>query len=191
VKPPEVLLKPFGSFFLKTFRKNVVLNDSWPDAPDSGWLLPTKWFEQVNDIVRTLVVVKYLDEVQFLADSFTKLCAENDLETTLDFEAKPEGYYAAHLYVRHTFEIPKMTWDTERRKIWLEIQISTQLQEVIRRLTHNYYERRRTRPRPVSPAKKWQWDYQSDEFTANYLGHILHYVEGMIMEVRDRQQEAE
>ena len=36
---------------------------------------------------------------------------------------------------------------------------------------------------------KWQWDYKSDEFTANYLGHILHYVEGRIVELRDKQKE--
>lgn len=34
---------------------------------------------------------------------------------------------------------------------------------------------------------KWQWDYESDEFIPNYLGHILHYIEGMIMEVRKRE----
>ncbi len=36
------------------------------------------------------------------------------------------------------------------------------------------------------PDTKWQWDYKGDEFATNYLGHILHYVEGMIMDVRER-----
>jgi hypothetical protein len=36
--------------------------------------------------------------------------------------------------------------------------------------------------------RKWQWNYQSLEFSSNYLGHILHYVEGMILEVRDKQK---
>ena len=38
---------------------------------------------------------------------------------------------------------------------------------------------------------KWQWDYKSDEFSANYLGHILHYVEGMIVEIREKQKKEE
>ena len=26
------------------------------------------------------------------------------------------------------------------------------------------------------------------EFAANYLGHVLHYVEGMIMDIREKQE---
>ncbi|KKK63816.1 hypothetical protein LCGC14_2990500, partial [marine sediment metagenome] len=47
------------------------------------------------------------------------------------------------------------------------------------------YDQRRAE-RPTSNVK-WQWDYRSDEFAANYLGHILHYVEGMIIDVRDKR----
>jgi hypothetical protein len=32
------------------------------------------------------------------------------------------------------------------------------------------------------------WKYDSDQFISAYLGHILHYVEGMIIEVRDRKR---
>ncbi len=63
--------------------------------------------------------------------------------------------------------------------------MTTQLQEVIRRLLHTYYEDKRQSKKEQT---KWQWNYNSDEFSANYLGHILHYVEGMIMEVREKQR---
>ncbi|MGA8485346.1 MAG: hypothetical protein WB706_13230 [Nitrososphaeraceae archaeon] len=33
----------------------------------------------------------------------------------------------------------------------------------------------------------WKWNYKSDLFSSSYLGHILHYVEGLILEVRDKQ----
>lgn len=33
---PEVLTKPFDSFLLKTFRKNILENQSWPNEPNSG-----------------------------------------------------------------------------------------------------------------------------------------------------------
>ena len=82
----------------------------------------------------------------------------------------------------------KYGWDTERVDVSIEIQITTQLQEVIRKLLHKYYEDRRKRI--IEEDIKWQWNYKSDEFIANYLGHILHYVEGMIMEIREKQKES-
>jgi predicted NAD-dependent protein-ADP-ribosyltransferase YbiA (DUF1768 family) len=100
-----------------------------------------------------------------------------------------EGHYAAHLCVCDTFEVPGERWDTKSVPVTVEIQITTQLQEAIRRLLHSYYEARRMLP--VQERSDWQWEYGSDEFVANYLGHILHYVEGMIMEVRDRQNSGE
>lgn len=55
-------------------------------------------------------------------------------------------------------------------------------------MLHTYYEEQR---RKGKREDKWQWDYNSEEFSANYLGHILHYVEGMIMEVREKQERSE
>ena len=83
-----------------------------------------------------------------------------------------------------------MTWDTERIDVSIELQITTQLQEVIRKLLHSYYENVRKRAGEREDVK-WQWNYKSEEFAANYLGHILHYIEGMIMEVRERQRRKE
>jgi hypothetical protein len=182
---PALHRKSWQSFRLKTFRKNVLNNSDWPDAPRGGWILPSNWFTEIHDVVRTTVIVKYLDGVEFLSgrmrdhgvpDSFS-LC-------DLTFEARSEGYYAAHVSLRREIEIPNLKFDTRIELMALEIQIATQLQDVIRRLTHTYYESRRERP--PDPDVNWQWQYRSDEFIPNYLGHILHYVEGMIMEVRDR-----
>jgi len=115
------------------------------------------------------------------------LCEQHSMPCEVSFEAREEGYYACHVYTKQEFEIPAVDWDTERVEAYIEIQITTQLQEVIRRLLHKYYEKRRMGVRDED--MKWQWDYEGDEFVANYLGHILHYVEGMIMEVRKRQKE--
>jgi len=92
----------------------------------------------------------------------------------------------SRLYARQTVEIPRITWDTETAEVSVELQITTQLQETIRRLLHKYYEQRRKQP--SAGDVKWQWDFRNDEFAANYLGHILHYVEGMIMEIREKQK---
>lgn len=182
---PELQYKPYDSFLLKTYRKNFLDNKNWPDAPNKGWILPSNWYSQIHDILRTRFVVKYLDGVEFVISRLQQLCNTNGIRNWPYYEAREEGYYAAHFYLKQEFEIPKPTWDTIVIDVSIEIQITTQIQEVIGQLTHKYYEERRETTK--SKEQKWQWDYRSSEFVANYLGHILHYVEGMIMEIRDRK----
>ena len=64
------------------------------------------------------------------------------------------------------------------------MQLCTQIQEVLRLLTHDLYRKRRVEP--LVPGYRWQWDCESDEFVLNYLGHMLHYADGMIMNSRLR-----
>ena len=182
---PELLRKPFDSVVEKSFRKNVVANRNWPDAPDSGWITPENWFYELNDIVRTMLVVKYLDGVRFLMNKIAELCTVFKFKYHGDMEARDEGYYAGHSYFITEYELPTKNWQTRRDAVRVEVQVTTQLQDVIRRLSHRHYANRRLEfePNPV----KWQWRYDDPEFTPNYLGHILHYVEGMIMEVRNRE----
>ena len=180
-------IKSYDSFLLKTYRKNVLENESWPKEPEGGWILPSNWFSRINDIIRTLLIVKYFDGVDYIINKISSLCKEHNMEFQVFYEAREEGYYAAHSYTKKCFEIPAVTWDTEKIDVSIEIQVSTQLQEVIRNLLHKYYETKRKMVK--KSIEKWQWDYKCDEFCVNYLGHILHYVEGMIMEVRERQKE--
>ena len=181
---PEIVTKSFSSFIEKTFRRNVIFNKNFPKAPYGGWITPQNWYENTNDIIRTFFVVKYLDGVEFLMQKISEIATENNLICQNSFEARDEGYYALHLYIISDFEIPKQTWDTEIKKMSIEIQVTTQLQDVISKLTHKFYEERRISLK--KPDKKWQWNYKSDEFAVNYLGHILHYLEGMIMDVRQK-----
>jgi len=185
---PELDIKSFDSFLLKTFRKNIIDNKRWPSEPENGWVFPHNWFSRINDIIRTLIQVKYLDGVEFMIGKIRSISEKLGIECKIFLEATEEGYYAAHLYTRQKFEIPKLNWDTESIDVSIEIQITTQLQEVIRKLLHKYYEDRR-KMIEREEGIKWQWNYASDEFVANYLGHILHYVEGMIMEIREKQKE--
>lgn len=182
---PAVLIKPFDSFLLKTFRRNVLENALWPNEPAGGWILPDNWYSRVGDVVRTWLVVKYLDGIEFISARIGSLCEKESLRYEVSLEAREEGYYAAHVNVWQPTEVPKLDWDTEIIAASIEIQLTTQLQDVIRKLLHKYYEERRQRI--GEPRVKWQWEYKSDEFVTNYLGHILHYAEGMIMEVRERQ----
>lgn len=186
---PKLYTKPFNSLIEKAFRKDILENKNWPKPsdPEKGWITPSNWFFRINDIIRTMVVVKYLDGIGFIADKIRLLSEKYGLEYKIDWEARDVGYYAAHQYIKKEFEIPNIDWNTEKISTLIEIQITTQLQENIRSLLHKHYEERRKR---VSEEDtKWQWNYKSEEFAANYLGHILHYVEGMILEIRDKQEE--
>lgn len=180
---PALVRKPFDSLLDKAYRKNVVLNPNWPEPPDGGWVMQNTWYEKTNDIIRTTVVVKYMDGVDYFTTAAADLCDRLNLVHTADLEARAEGYYAAHFYVTQMIEIPRTNWDTESVPVKLEMQVTTQLQDAIRKLTHAGYVSRRSIDKP---AAQWQWDYKDSNFAPNYLGHILHYVEGMIMEIRDR-----
>jgi len=183
---PDILTKPFDSFLLKTFRKNILENEDFPEPPAEGWILPENWYSRINDILRTLIVVKYLDGVEFIIAKIRSLCEEIEKDFECIFQAREVGYYAVHLYTKEEFEIPRMDWDTVKVSTAIEIQITTQLQEVIRKLLHKYYEEKRVLP--PQTERMWQWDYRSDEFATNYLGHILHYIEGMIMDIREKER---
>lgn len=185
-EPPTFLLKQFEPFLLKTFRKNVIENANFPDEPRGGWITPGNWFTRVSDAVRTMIVVKYLDGVEIVLNSIRRTCKELSAGFTSAVEARDEGYYAAHAYIEFPCTIINMAWENEDISAKVEIQVTTQLKEVIKNLTHVYYEERRM-DSSGKKSRKWQWDYESDQFVAGYLGHILHYVEGMIMDIRKRQ----
>jgi len=60
---PDIFVKPWASFLQKTYRKNVIQNPHFPSPPQDGWCLPPRWLTRIHDIVRTSIVVKYLDGV--------------------------------------------------------------------------------------------------------------------------------
>jgi len=180
----ELKLKPWESFLSRTWRENCLKNDAWPQPPVGGWYAPDCWFERLWDIVRTRLVVRYLDGVQFLASHLTDLAEEMGVEARLKTHAQDEGYYAMHVVVTQPFEVQTLNFEeVEQRSSGIEIQLTTELQETIGMLTHGYFEQRREERE--DPDQKWQWDYRSPEFTPYYLGHLLHYLEGMIMQVRE------
>lgn len=178
--------KTFESFLLKTRRHNVLDNPHWPDEPADGFIHPGNWMFEVNDIVRTIFVVKYMDGVSFLEEKMLSLFHEAGFEGHTEYKAKMSGYYAAHVYLRHPAEIFRSDFDTEPCDLSVELQIATQLQDVLRGLTHEYYEKRRVTS--GDDTAKWQWDHTNEEFLPNYLGHMLQGIEGMIMELRDRSR---
>ena len=178
------------SLIIKAYRKDVLNNSNFPNEPEGGWILPENWFSRVNDILRTTIVVRYIDGVEFLLHRLGSYMEKKGCEFGYDFEARDNGYYAAHSGARIKLCIPRFP-DLEDipTKVNVEIQVTTQLQTIIKDLLHKYYEQ--SRKVEADKNYKWQWDYKCEQFTPNYLGHIVHYVEGMIVDIRDKQRETE
>jgi len=182
---PKVVTKSFDSVVSKCFRRNIVSNRGFPKEPRNGWLYPNECFESINDLIRTSVVVKYLDGIEFIINSLDSLAKETNSQFDIHYEARDTGYYAVHTYLRQEIEVPNREWNTTKYNFKIEIQITTELQENIKTLTHKYYEQRREKIH--NKKELWQWKYESDEFAVNYLGHILHYLEGQIMDIRNKK----
>lgn len=185
----EFCIKPFSSFLNKTYRINVLNNDIFPNPPESGWVTPINWFSHkgINDIIRTTIVVKYLDGVAFVIEKLVKFCKSNNIDFLNYKQANMDGYYAGHFYFYYPFRGYDINYHDEKfMKFCIEIQIITQIQETIKSLLHYYYDENRIQS--GLGKTDWLWDYKCDQFSANYLGHLLHYADGMIVQVRDRQR---
>lgn len=182
---PKIDIKKLDSVILKAFRKNFLQNPIRPNEPEGGWILPQNWFYKLNDILRTTIVVKYLDGVTFFLDRLKSYAEEKGCEFVFDYEARENGYYAVHTGTRLQLAMPESNWEETIISLNLEIQITTQLQSLVKDLLHSYYEEDRKKISDVDLV--WQWDYTNDRFNTNYMGHIVHYVEGMIVQLRDKQ----
>lgn len=186
---PQINIKTLDSVIVKAFRKNFLQNPNRPNEPEEGWVLPQNWFSKLNDILRTTIVVKYLDGVTFLLDHLKSYAEGKGCEFVFDYEARENGYYAVHTGTRLFLAMPKNDWEEVTIPLNLEIQITTQLQTLVKDLLHSFYEEDRKKINDLDLV--WQWDYTNDRFNTNYLGHIVHYVEGMIVQLRDKQMKQE
>lgn len=183
---PIIHTKSLNSLIIKAFRKNILNNKNFPEPPNNGWITPENWFERINDIIRTTITVKYLDGVEFIIDEIEKITSDYNYDFSSSLEAREEGYYAAHAEIIMPLSMPSENFSPIEKNLTIEVQVTTEIQEIIKTLLHKHYEE--NRKTTVPKDYKWQWDYKSPEFTSNYLGHIIHYVEGMIVEIRDKEK---
>lgn len=183
-------VKPFESMVDKSFRQNVVWNKRWPSNPRltlgtmkmEEWVTPSNWHLAFDDIVRGTLVLRYIDGPSFLSAWLTDEATSRGLTTRVEARALDDGYYAYHFYVQLVVEMFKSDWSMFSGKLWIEIQLTTQLQEVARDLSHGFYAERRVQPRGETA---WKWEYTSPRFKSAYISHTLHLIEGLIVELRD------
>jgi hypothetical protein len=186
---PTLATKSWIPFLEKTFRKNVVANENWPDPPDGGWLLPDNWLERVGDLVRTTIYVRYLDGVEFLSDAVIHIASEHLRTCGAALQASDEGYYAMHLDVSCEFEVPRRDWDTTRLMTTFELQVTTGVKGLIKELLEDRYRARRLiRGQDSASSKPVAWALGTDAFSLSYLGHVTHFIEEMIVRLRDKRE---
>ena len=181
---PSLVTKPYKSSIEKTYRVNVLWNKDFPSEPKKGWVNHQNIFTHFNDLVRGTLVCRFIDGPAFIAKKIIEYAKEHNLKYRKYSQERDDGYYAYHVYVSFPAKIFDMEWNEEDVYIETEIQITTQLQEVLKDLTHKFYEKQRiSLDRDTS---KWKWDFASSRFKVGYLSHTLHLLESIILESREK-----
>lgn len=180
--PPNMITKSYISAIDKAFRFNVLWNESFPNPRDSEWITLNNLFQHFNDCIRGTLVCKFIDGPKYLAEKLTEFANLLNLKNTFYSQESDEGYYAYHFYVFLPVSLLDKSFNPYDTEIQVEIQITTQFQEVLKNLTHKFYEQDRLNP--VKRTSKWKWEYESNNFKVGYLSHTLHLLESIIWEAR-------
>lgn len=182
-EPLQLLQKSYTSAIDKSFRVNILQNNGFPKPPEKGWATHKNLFEYFNDLIRGTIVCRFIDAPTFLTKELTNYAQSLSLETKYYSQAREEGYYAYHFYVFIPVKLLNEQFKKFDSKIEVEIQITTQLQDVLKSLTHIHYESDRLKPKKLD--NKWKWEYKTNKFKVSYLSHTLHLLESVIVESRD------
>ena len=179
--------KSYASFLNKLFRVNCVENRNFPNPPNEGWRTVQRSFEEIDDIVRTTVVVAYADGPAHLAGAIAESAMAHGLKVKIKDHAQEKGYYAHHVYVYLPLEISSLVslGEYPRIEMPVEIQITTELQGVLREITHRLYEGERN---VGALAADWKNQFESGRFRAAYMAHSLRFIEAMIVDLRRTTQ---
>ena len=134
----------------------------------------------INDLVRTRVVCKYLDGVEFLGTKFVDLAKSHMLHIERVRLGSLQGYFAQHLYIKQPVYY-RVLGGAQPATIQCEIQIGTELSTHLWDLQHGLYERHRGQH---EQAESWQWDSNDPRFISHQLGHMLHLADGLMVQLR-------
>jgi ppGpp synthetase/RelA/SpoT-type nucleotidyltranferase len=178
----EPLIKPFSSLQNKCFRQNCLDNDGYPDAPPGGWIDGHGIYTRINDLMRSRLICRYMDGPQYLCERLEVYCNSLNLSCRYSPKSNDRGYYAWHFYLHFPSEV--MLGTIQNIQLDFEIQITTQLADVLAALTHGLYEDERISPGQAR-ADEWKWDSEAMKFKTAYMGHTLHMLEGSILRIKN------
>jgi ppGpp synthetase/RelA/SpoT-type nucleotidyltranferase len=189
----KIYKKPYDSMIEKCFRRdilekgalNIFLDGNYDELAENYIEhTPFNCYSKFKDIIRTRITTRYMDGALIFLDHLKKLADECPLGYDEEYKAQDDGYYALHLNLSYIFEIPDLTRNTIKCDSKVEFQINTSIQNLLVELTHGYYETRRHGLK--KPSVEWQWTCDCEEFTPYYLGHITHYIEGTMVNIRNK-----
>ena len=142
---PALVTKSHASMADKVFRENCVYNKNWPKPPSDGFINGTNVYARINDLVRGRITCRYLDGPELVAKAMTRLATKYGLYSTYKQMATDRGYYAWHFYVTIPCDLIVAS-EVEVVEVTLELQITTQLAELLTYLTHDIYSSERAAP---------------------------------------------
>ena len=143
--------------------------------PKSGAPIP-----RMGDLVRTRVICRYIDGVEFFTSKLEQLAKEMNLNPKRRREGRLEGYFAQHLIVNAEV-IFRFGGGSELARIVCEVQVASELATAMWQASHPIYEF--SRDEDKSP-EDWQWNPKDPRFIANQLGHMIHLADGLIVQLR-------
>ena len=184
----QILTKSFKSIRSKLFRINVVENHLFPEPPsEGGWVAPHNLYERLNDLARATIICRHIDEPRKISNELKQIGEACGVKVRVKAQAKELGYYAYHVYFSFPVQLVTREWAQSEKTVDFEVQITTQMQYILYELTHVFYDA----GREVSEGSEdtWKWDYKSPKFTASYLSHTLHLLEGMIVSLYEKLEE--
>ncbi|RWK30803.1 hypothetical protein [Mesorhizobium sp.] len=182
---PGLLRKSIESAVEKTFRINVLENQFFPNPPyikgTHQWLVEDNLYRILKDLVRCRIVCRYMDGPEYLC-SLVHESMQPDLDVTYKSMESDLGYYSWHLSIPVTAGVMKSNGNIVDENARYEVQITTQLQDVLNDLTHAFYEDKRIGD-AIEPIP-WRWRPHEAKFQGVYFGHTLHMLEGMLVELK-------
>jgi ppGpp synthetase/RelA/SpoT-type nucleotidyltranferase len=180
-------MKTFPDLLNKIYRRNCLWNRNFPNPPKSGWITPDNWFHEIADLVRGLLICRYADGPASVVAGLNHEAAQQGLEFSCRTLERDEGYYAYHSYVVIPVQILAIANGiAEEQDVPLktEIQITTQLHDALGDISHEIYQKQRLAV--TGSTKDWKWNFSSQEFLSSYIGHTLHLIEGLILDLRTK-----
>lgn len=149
--------------------KNEVFDEGTPPIP------------KINDLVRTRIPCRYIDGVEFLTGKLYNQASVLSLNPERHREGRLEGYFAQHInFTADVFY--RIGGQSIPATVKCEIQIATQLSTIIWDTNHLIYERYRN---SYDNQEEWQWNPKDIRFIARQMGHTVHLVDGLLVQVRD------
>ena len=138
---------------------------------------------KLNDFVRTRVACRYIDGVDFLAKKLMEIGAETNCVPQLRREGRIEGYFAQHITLEQNV-IFRLAGHEQLATINCEIQLASELATRVWQASHPLYEEARM---GHEAPEEWQWKPNEPRFMANQLGHMIHLVDGLLVQLRDTE----